>query len=188
MESDTMLRQQPVAPDRGDADLHQRLRTMWAAVAPAWAEHADYADARGAEVTERMLAVASPQPGERVLELACGPGGLGLAAAERVGPDGSVVLSDLVAEMTSVAEARAVARGLANVTTRQLDLEQIDEPDGSYDVVFCREGLQFAPDPERAAQESRPRVAAPRPLRRVRLGAAGRVTPGSPSSSLPSRP
>ena len=35
MESDTMLRQQPVAPDRGDADLHQRLRTMWAAVAQA---------------------------------------------------------------------------------------------------------------------------------------------------------
>ena len=35
-----------------------------------------------------MLGLTRPQPGERVLELACGPAGLGLAAAERVGPTG----------------------------------------------------------------------------------------------------
>ncbi len=34
-----------------------------------------------------------------------------------------------------------------------LDLEQIEQPDGSYDVVLCREGLMFAPDPARAARE-----------------------------------
>ena len=34
-----------------------------------------------------------------------------------------------------------------------LDLEQIDEPDGSYDVVLCREGLMLVPDPARAARE-----------------------------------
>ena len=34
-----------------------------------------------------------------------------------------------------------------------LDFEQIDEPDGSYDVVLCREGLMFAADPARAARE-----------------------------------
>ena len=61
--------------------LRRRLHGMWAAVAPAWDEHADYADARGAAVAERMLELAAPRPGERVLELACGPGGLGLAAA-----------------------------------------------------------------------------------------------------------
>ena len=56
---------------------------MWAAVAPAWDEHSAYADARGAEVAERMLGLAELRPGDRVLELACGPGGLGLAAAAR---------------------------------------------------------------------------------------------------------
>jgi 2-polyprenyl-3-methyl-5-hydroxy-6-metoxy-1,4-benzoquinol methylase len=39
------------------------------------------------------------------------------------------------------------------VTTRELDLEQIDEPDASYDVVLCREGLMFVPEPSRAALE-----------------------------------
>ena len=62
------------------------LHAMWASVAEGWAEHADYADARGAELTRAILDETSPRPGERVLELACGPGGLGLAAAQHVGP------------------------------------------------------------------------------------------------------
>ena len=80
---------------------------MWASVAGSWGEHADYVDARGAAAAEKMLELTAPQPGERVLELACGPGGLGLAAAELVAPDGEVVLSDVAAEMTSIASARA---------------------------------------------------------------------------------
>jgi SAM-dependent methyltransferase len=55
--------------------------------------------------------------------------------------------------MTAIARSRAEARGLANVHTRDLDLEQIDEPDASYDVVLCREGLMLVLDPERAARE-----------------------------------
>lgn len=139
----------------GGDDLRAHVHGMWAAVAGAWGEHAEYADARGAAVTEQMLELTQPQPGERVLELACGAGGLGLAAAERVAPEGEVVLSDLVAEMTSIASARAEARGLLNVSARVLDLERIDQPDSSYDVVLCREGLMFAADPAGAAREIR---------------------------------
>ena len=134
-------------------ELRTRLHRMWAGVAPSWHQHADYVDARGAVVTERMLELAAPQPGERVLELACGPGGLGLAAAQRVGTRGEVVLSDVVAEMTAIAAARAEALGLANASTRVLDLDRIEEPDESYDVVLCREGLMFALDPAGAARE-----------------------------------
>src|ERR687895_2147421 len=119
------------APD----DVRARLHGMWAAVAPAWAEHAAYADARGAEVAERMLELTAPAPGERVLELACGPAGLGLAAAARVAPDGEVVLSDVAAEMTAIAAARAAALGLANVRTLELAIERIEQPDEAYDVV-----------------------------------------------------
>jgi SAM-dependent methyltransferase len=136
-------------------DLRAQLHGMWASVAGGWAEHADYVDARAAVAAEKMLELSAPQPGERVLELACGPGGVGLAAAERVAPGGEVVLSDVAAEMTSIASARADALGLSNVTTLELDLEQIEQPDHSYDVVLCREGLMFAPDPARAAGEIR---------------------------------
>jgi SAM-dependent methyltransferase len=135
--------------------LRAHLRGMWSAVAAGWGIHAEYVDARGAEVTEVMLDRALPQPGDRVLELACGPGGVGLAAASRVLPGGEVVLSDVAPEMTAIAAARAAELGLANVATRVLDLESIDESDNSYDVVVCREGLMFAPDPAAAAGEIR---------------------------------
>ena len=126
---------------------------MWIAVAPAWGENAAFLDARGIGMTARMLELAAPRPGDRVLELACGPGSVGLAAAELVRPKGKVVMSDFVPEMLAIAEARI--DGTPNVSTRVLDLEEIDEPDGTYDVVLCRDGLMLAPDPDRAAREIR---------------------------------
>ncbi|MFL5849994.1 MAG: class I SAM-dependent methyltransferase [Solirubrobacteraceae bacterium] len=136
-------------------DLAAGLHAMWGAVADGWGEHADFVDARSAALTARMLDRAALRPGERVLELAGGAGGLGMAAAEQVGPDGEVVLSDVAAEMTAIAARRAAARGIGNVTARELDLEGIAEPDASFDVVLCREGLMFALDPAQAAGEIR---------------------------------
>jgi SAM-dependent methyltransferase len=128
---------------------------MWATVAPGWGEYAEYVEDRAAPLTARMLELALPRPGDRVLELACGAGGLGMAAAQLVAPGGAVVLSDGVDEMTSIAASRADALGLANVTTCVLDLDDIEQPDQSYDVVLCREGLMFALDPAGAAREIR---------------------------------
>jgi SAM-dependent methyltransferase len=136
-------------------ELRAHLRGMWVAVAGGWEQHAGYVDERGAGVTDAMLATTRPQPGERVLELACGPGGPGLAAAGLVAPGGDVVLSDVVAEMTAIAAARIEALGIGNATVLELDLEHIDQPDGSYDVVLCREGLMLVPDPAGAASEIR---------------------------------
>jgi enediyne biosynthesis protein CalE5 len=151
MNAKTMIVEEP---DEQEV-LRARLAGMWGAVAGSWADHADYADARGAETTEQLLALSGLAPGERALELACGPGGLGLAAARRVGPQGEVVLSDVAGEMTAVAAARAGALGLTNVSFCDLDLERIEQPDGSYDVVLCREGLMFALDPAGALGEIR---------------------------------
>jgi ubiquinone/menaquinone biosynthesis C-methylase UbiE len=129
------------------------VHAMWASVAGSWAEHAQFVDTRGRALTGRILDLADPKPGDRVLELACGPGGVGLAAASRVNPGGEVVMSDIALEMTAIAAERATALGLTNVHTRVLDIEAIDEPDSSYDVILCRDGLQFATDPARAADE-----------------------------------
>lgn len=134
-------------------ELRAGLHGMWSSVATNWGEHAAYVDARSASVTERMLELSAPRPGERVLELACGPGGAGLVAAARVAPGGEVVLSDVAPEMTAIALGRARALGLANVSTLELDLERVDQPGASYDVVLCREGLMLVLEPSRAAGE-----------------------------------
>jgi SAM-dependent methyltransferase len=141
------------APAEDLEAIRTGLHTMWGAVAPGWKQNADFVDTRTAALTAAMLEAAGIGSGDRVLELACGPGGLGLAAAERVGADGEVVLSDVAPEMTAIAAARAKDRGLGNVTMHELDLERIDQPDESYDAVLCREGLMLVPDPRQAAGE-----------------------------------
>jgi SAM-dependent methyltransferase len=130
------------------------LHAIWSAAAPAWASHADYVDERGAMVTKAMLTTVGLRPGARVLELACGPGGTGLAAAESVGPSGEVVLSDIAPEMTAIAAERAGARNLVNIRTAQIDIENIEFPDASFDVVLCREGLMLVADPAAAVREA----------------------------------
>src|SRR3954452_4529012 len=90
------------------------LHALWSTVAPSWSRYADTIDRRGAAVTEAMLAAIDVRPGDHVIELGCGPGGLGIAAAERVGPTGRVVLSDVVPEMVAVAAQRVERLGLTN--------------------------------------------------------------------------
>ena len=63
-------------------------------------------------------------------------------------------MSDVAPGMAAIAAARAAELGL-DVETRVLDFERIDEPDGRYDVVLCREGLMFATEPARAVAEIR---------------------------------
>jgi SAM-dependent methyltransferase len=139
----------------GDGPLRASLRAIWASAAPLWGEHAGHIDTRGAVVTQAMLDAACLHRRARVLELACGPGGVGMAAAEIVGPDGAVVLSDFAPEMTAIAAERAKVAGLTNVTTREVNLEQIDYPEATFDAVLCREGLMLVPDPASAVREAR---------------------------------
>jgi SAM-dependent methyltransferase len=133
--------------------LRAGLRTMWGAVAPGWGQNADFVDSRAAQMSKAMLDAVALRPGDRVLELACGAGGLGLAAAELVGDQGEMVLSDGAPEMTAIAAARAERRGAGNIAVLDLDLESIDQPDDSYDAVLCREGIMLVPSPRAAACE-----------------------------------
>jgi SAM-dependent methyltransferase len=134
-------------------DLRPVLHAMWGSVAGGWRENAAFVDERSRPLTERMLAVTAPQPGERAVELACGPATVGLALAARVGPDGEVVVSDVAEEMVAIAAERAAAAGLGNVRAQRLDIEAIEQPDAAFDIAVCREGLMLVPEPARAAGE-----------------------------------
>jgi SAM-dependent methyltransferase len=89
-----------------------------------------------------------------VLELACGPAGVGLAAAEIVGADGEVVLTDVAPEMTAIASERADRRNLSNVKIVQMGMEDMTFPDASFDAVLCREGLMLVISPATALREA----------------------------------
>lgn len=131
---------------------------MWGGVADAWDRNEAFIREHLVPATQRMFELAAIQPGDTVLELACGPGEIGIAAAELVGDDGRVLLSDGAHEMVAVAERRT--REMPNVETMVVALEDIQLESDSFDVVLCRHGLMFASDPSGPLGEIR-RVLAP---------------------------
>jgi len=135
--------------------LRAQLRERWDAAAAGWAKRAAAMREVGMPVSAWMLEQLALQPGQRVLELASGPGDTGLLAAELVQPGGTVILSDASDAMLSVARERAAAQGVENVELRRLELEWIDLPAASVDAVLCRWGLMLAVDPAAAARECR---------------------------------
>jgi SAM-dependent methyltransferase len=95
------------------------------------------------------------QPGERVLELAAGPGDTGFLAAELIEPGGTLISSDATEAMLELARERARQLGIANVEFKRLELEWIDLPTASVDAILCRWGVMLILDPGAAIQEMR---------------------------------
>jgi SAM-dependent methyltransferase len=106
-------------------------------------------------VSAAMVEPLALQAGQRVLELAAGPGDTGLMAAALIKPGGVLVCSDGAEAMLEVARGRAAAAGIDNVEFAQLELEWIDLPTASVDAVLCRWGIMLIVDPEAAAHEVR---------------------------------
>lgn len=98
-----------------------------------------------------VLDSIAAQPGQRVLDLACGPGILTLPLAEAVGPTGRVVGVDLASGMLDLLRRSAPPQ----VEVRLMDIEELDFPDRSFDAVACGHGLQFCPNLLRALWQAR---------------------------------
>lgn len=103
--------------------------------------------------SERCLALADIRDGERVLDVATGPGVAAFMAAEKAGPDGEVVATDISQKMVDAAAAEAARRGVSNMRCERADAEELPYPDGSFDAALCVLGLMYPADPQRAIDE-----------------------------------
>jgi SAM-dependent methyltransferase len=106
-------------------------------------------------LTERVLAVAAPAAGERVIDVACGTGILTRRAAAHARPRGRVVGVDINPAMIETARAIEPDDASAPIEYRESDGTALDEPRGAYDVAYCQQGLQFFPDRAAGAAELR---------------------------------
>jgi ubiquinone/menaquinone biosynthesis C-methylase UbiE len=97
---------------------------------------------------------AALQPGERVLDVACGTGIVARLAAEQVGAQGAVVGLDLNTAMLAVARALSPPAG-ATITWTEASVLAMPFPDATFNVVVCQLGLQFFPDRPQALREMR---------------------------------
>ena len=130
-----------------DSGAYKRTtREQWQVAAEPWHRWGPVLEDWLAEATEAMLDLAEVRAGARVLDVAAGAGGQTLAAARRVGPQGSVLATDISENILAFAEATAREAGLANVTTQVMDGESLEVPDGSFDAVISRVGFIYFPD------------------------------------------
>ncbi|MCC6614975.1 MAG: methyltransferase domain-containing protein [Anaerolineae bacterium] len=100
------------------------------------------------EWAARVADAAQIQPGQRVLDIACGTGILARSAAERVGLRGSVVGLDVNDGMLAVAAAKA-----SHIEWRKGRAEALPFDDGAFDAVVSQFGLMFFDDREQAIRE-----------------------------------
>src|SRR5688572_18436012 len=92
------------------------------------------------------------KPGEKVLDVATGTGIVARKAAEIVGPTGSVTGLDINPVMLSVAQ-KAPAPAEPKIEWVEGDALKLPFPDGTFNVVFCQQALQFFPDRAQAIKE-----------------------------------
>src|SRR6266542_485203 len=128
---------------------------IWEKMAPGWLRERDYMWDVSRAVGEWLVAKLEPKPGQTILELACGVGDTGFAAAGALGDDGRLIATDFSPRMLEAARTRAEELGLGNVEFRVMDAEKMDLGDDSVDGVLCRWGYMLMSDPAAAFAETR---------------------------------
>jgi ubiquinone/menaquinone biosynthesis C-methylase UbiE len=123
-------------------------------------------------VSAELLRTADLRAGERVLDVACGTGVVTRAAAEQVGPTGTVSGVDMSPDMIGVARNTPAAG--APIAWYEADGAALPLPDESYDVALCQMGLMFMPDKAAAIAELHRALA---PGGRVVINTPGRIQP-----------
>lgn len=148
-----MLRDSMEAFGRQEQD--ERQRELWRRAAQGWERRQETLREKTAPVSTWLVDAIDPQPGERVVELAAGPGETGFVAARRVGPQGRLLCTDQSPEMVAVARRRAAELGLENVEFAVVDAQRLELEPRSFDAALCRWGYMLMADPDGAMRRTR---------------------------------
>lgn len=125
--------------------LRDQQRVIWDSFAAGWKKwDAELLGWQG-PFGDAVLDDARLGPEFAVLDVAAGTGEPGLTAASLV-PRGTVALTDISAGMLHVAEEKAAAARLENVSFTVCAAVDLPFPDSSFDAVLCRFGFLYFPD------------------------------------------
>lgn len=109
-----------------------------------WVEAQEIMDRMLAPLSDAALTAASPQPGERVVDVGCGCGATTLAVAQAGASAWGVDISQPMVE-----RARSRTAGLDNIAFSVKDAA-IADYDPEHHLVFSRFGVMFFDDPKAA--------------------------------------
>jgi SAM-dependent methyltransferase len=135
-----------------DGAVQEQL-DAWQAVAEGWERNRDVVWTATHAVSERLVELLAPAPGESVVEVAAGPGDTGFLAAPALLPGGRLLSTDGVAGMVEAAQRRAAELSIPNVEFAIADAASLPFDDGTFDGALCRFGVMLVPDCDTAAAE-----------------------------------
>lgn len=128
--------------------------TQFTTLAGVWDQQAEALQVSMGSHGSAALAALAARPGERIIDLGCGPGLSAVALGAQVGPDGWVAAVDVVAQMTEAAQRRLSAAGVRGVAVTAdvatADLVELAGGGEPFDAAHSRFGLMFFPDPKSA--------------------------------------
>jgi len=127
----------------------------WDAAARGWNQNAALVRAWLRGATDAMLDAAGVVLGARVLDVAAGTGDQTLDIAERVGPGGDVLATDISPGILALADENLRGAGLTQARTRVADAQALGLAGAGFDAAVSRLGLMFCPVPLLALREIR---------------------------------
>jgi len=133
----------------------QAVTEEWGRAAQGWHHWIPEINAWLGEATEMMLDQAAVRTGSRVIDIAAGDGGQSVAAAQRVGPSGKVLATDIAPEFVKLTNAVASKMAIPQLRAEVMDAESLAVSNDQFDAAICRLGLMYLPDLQKGLSEIR---------------------------------
>ncbi len=167
---------------RMSEDWTEHVGRAWRESAPYWAKHGELVRTLFAPITETLVEESEFVDGQRVLDVAGGPGEPALTIARLVGADGLVVHTDVVPYMVAAARHEARERGATSLRSAVASGDALPFQADAFDRVVCRLGLPFFPNATGGVAEM---LRVTRPDGRVAIAVWG-SRPRNPFFDIPS--
>ena len=101
---------------------------------------------------EELVRIGNPQPGNKILDVACGTGTVTRLIPPYVGVSGRTTGLDFNADRLEIAASLPLTSGSA-IEWKVGDACDLPFRDAEFDMVFCQQGLQFFADEDAALCE-----------------------------------
>jgi ubiquinone/menaquinone biosynthesis C-methylase UbiE len=102
-----------------------------------------------------LIEMADVQPEDAVLDIACGTGLVSFKILDIPGYHGRIVGTDISDKMVELASTRINLKFDGRVQFQQMDAEELNLENNSFDLAICALGLMYMPDPGKALEEMR---------------------------------
>ena len=110
-----------------EADLQRRIQRYGWDKAAIYYEDSWQQQLKPAQ--DKLMEMANLQPGEKLIDIACGTGLVSFPAAEKLGPNGFVLATDISDEMVKICTETAGERNISNIQFKRMDAEELEVPE-----------------------------------------------------------